>query len=1343
MSLWRKIKAHMPVIAVCVCLFILIPGGIFAIKDQSAAAPRADFSQSRDKKNVLVFLSAHATNLRTANWLTELNAWAQNHPKFQINLNVVELDVLRNSDSGDWMKEIQHELPAIQNHHYDLIVTLDNVALDCLIRKEHQLPPRLPVVFSGYEKNPDALLKIHPNMTGIQEVLDLAKNIELGLQLWPDTHEAIILSDSSPDSLAIERQAKRKLQNYKKIQLTFLDNSKHSVSELFAILRSKERHTFLVFPPWRTLAQSDYQTRSAMAMDLSANLRIPYLVLTDELLGNGAIGGFLVPVRELARKTTAMASQVLDRASAEGLAIRSQTPTPRFDSVALKKAGISDNMLPPESVILNQPPDMWERNHRFFIGISGLFLMLLAAISIYTTAVRRTLKRSRSLYASLPGRIGVINQKERVLYLNTEDGCRAELKDVKFFREIPNINYQKLSEAFHEVFRTGKSITIEYEYKSVKRILAASLLDETLFGEKAVVWFSQDNTTLHNVVQNEQAVKESLSSLMLEPSFSGAFERIANSLNLLLDCDRVLLAKCNEEGMLRLYEEWHASNIIPLKDTDLTNHYRVWDSYCDRLRTWKLIKFDDLNRTGIPQKYHLNEHGYRSPASVIISAIFLEGRLWGALFVSFHKAKRSFSASDEQLMHSMSDIIALAIVRENQQNEIRRSNFEKQIILDHVNIPIWLYDGNGALLQANNQVAKIAGVPADSLDTKTNMEIFCKDLPAGIERPIAAVIRTHKPAQLTISYAGRNYISQSLPVLNEQQELIYIVKSAIDVTELNDLIKMQKMVRFCLETFFLESDVNNALELVIKAICEYMDASRCFVMKFDTKTMQANTLAEYIRPGCKPFFKEVKDRHFDPNDPWIKAIMDHELISVDNMKTQEAFDLFGSCHEICENAGAIHTIGLFLEGAFWGTIGISSDKQTDALTRDEMQFIRTAGRIVSLFLQRKKAQEQIMSSLAMARDANKTKSFFIASVSHEIRTPLNAVIGFSELLNDDKLTPSKRKEYLDNIIYSGNTLLQLLNDVLDLSKLESDQMPILRERTDFVNLSEEIMLIFSQMAHKKNISLITRIPELPEMLIDKLRIRQILFNLLGNAVKFTQAGSVTLWAEFLPENETTGTLRFGVSDTGIGIAKNDQEKLLEPFVQLSKLRGTNAANNGTGLGLPICKRLIEKMNGTLSIASTVGKGSTFSVILHDVESHWGNRIAASSSTTRPAGLTTNHVLSLLLVDDVQMNLKVMSAILQKLGIADVVCVQSGEEALAQLRERSFHVVMTDMWMPNMNGAELAREIHALDSCRNLPVIAVTADVEAQGNFPMDDFAGVVLKPVTSAKCAEVLAQIRP
>ncbi|MDD4818000.1 MAG: ATP-binding protein [Victivallaceae bacterium] len=240
--------------------------------------------------------------------------------------------------------------------------------------------------------------------------------------------------------------------------------------------------------------------------------------------------------------------------------------------------------------------------------------------------------------------------------------------------------------------------------------------------------------------------------------------------------------------------------------------------------------------------------------------------------------------------------------------------------------------------------------------------------------------------------------------------------------------------------------------------------------------------------------------------------------------------------------------------------------------------------------------------------------------------------------------------------------------------------------------------------------------------------------------KFTgHGGKVTLKAEFTAGSRgDSGELFFAVSDTGVGISPEDQAKLMEPFVQLSTLRGPNAEHNGTGLGLSICKRLINKMNGRIQIASEVGKGSTFSVRLPDVAI--AGRTAAPAQSAAPDNRPPIPPgTSVLIVDDVEMNIRVMCAMCRKAGITDIGTAASGEAALNELKLRHFDLMLTDMWMPNMNGAELAAAIQAMPQYAGIRLIAVTADIEAGGHFGMDVFAAVLNKPVTPEKLQAAIA----
>jgi CheY-like chemotaxis protein len=288
------------------------------------------------------------------------------------------------------------------------------------------------------------------------------------------------------------------------------------------------------------------------------------------------------------------------------------------------------------------------------------------------------------------------------------------------------------------------------------------------------------------------------------------------------------------------------------------------------------------------------------------------------------------------------------------------------------------------------------------------------------------------------------------------------------------------------------------------------------------------------------------------------------------------------------------------------------------------------------------------------------------------------------------------------------------------------------------------MLIFTFRVKENGNTLVADVPEdLPELDIDNIRIRQILINLFGNAVKFTKNGTITLHVSFTPDpgSADTGTLRCAVSDTGIGISEENQKKLMEPFVQLSGLRGTNAVNNGTGLGLSISKRLAVCMNGELTCTSKVGEGSTFAVTLNSVR-YRAKAAPAVQAQPKPQPLARDvKALRILVVDDVPLNLNVTKALFNKIGCNNILTADSGQSALALLETHPVDLILSDLWMPGMDGSALSAAVKRNPAYAHIPIIAQTADVETGGNFDMTHFDAIVLKPLTMEKLTRLVHRI--
>ena len=381
----------------------------------------------------------------------------------------------------------------------------------------------------------------------------------------------------------------------------------------------------------------------------------------------------------------------------------------------------------------------------------------------------------------------------------------------------------------------------------------------------------------------------------------------------------------------------------------------------------------------------------------------------------------------------------------------------------------------------------------------------------------------------------------------------------------------------------------------------------------------------------------------------------------------------------------------------------------------------------------------------LEREKERARSLFFSSVSHDIRTPLNAVIGFSETLRSETLPEDERRRAIDSILVSGRTLLGLVNDILDLSKLESGKMEIVPEPTDCPRLLREVMDAFRASGNRPGVELRCRFGEMPPLMVDPQRLRQIAFNLVGNAVKFTERGHIELRAFYgRGKEDEGGTLRIAVEDTGCGIAEEDLKRIGTDYVQVGP---RSSRRIGTGLGLAICRQLTAAVGGRFAVESALGRGSTFSIEIPRIQpapdgAAPGGAEAAADPVPAPSDGKPRR---LLLVDDVELNLQVLQALLKRTGTFETVLAANGAEALKALEEPGappFDAVLTDLWMPGMDGETLLRAVRAKPALAELPVVALTADVEYRAKYAEVGFDDVLLKPVTIAALAAVLDGIR-
>ena len=414
-----------------------------------------------------------------------------------------------------------------------------------------------------------------------------------------------------------------------------------------------------------------------------------------------------------------------------------------------------------------------------------------------------------------------------------------------------------------------------------------------------------------------------------------------------------------------------------------------------------------------------------------------------------------------------------------------------------------------------------------------------------------------------------------------------------------------------------------------------------------------------------------------------------------------------------------------------------SHQELENRVQERTRALQTANKALNNEIQIRRQKEKELER------ASQVKSEFLANVSHEIRTPLNAILGFSELL-ETMISEKQQVSYLSAISTAGKNLSDLINDILDLSKIEAGKLEISREPVLLKSLFNEIYRLFRVKLKTKNLNFLIELPEndTGALALDEMHLRQIIINLVGNALKFTEFGTISLKAQIRTSQESEekhADLIIQVADTGIGICKTQQDKIFEAFEQASV--ETSRKFGGTGLGLTICKQLIALMGGDLSVSSKPDQGSVFTIFLPDVE-RYHTHIPAPAAASKSAWTSIQFAKDRVLIVDDQWDIRFMlREVLEKINL-EVIEAANGFQALAHARDQAPALIFIDLKMPEINGVETAARLKADQNVAHIPICLMTAGMMLWSEEELESrgFACTIAKPISIENLMAILTR---
>ena len=1122
-----------------------------------------------------------------------------------------EFDML-NASQEELQKQFESLKPLFDGGDVAAVIGIGQEILPLLSRNADLIPQETALLLFTERKPLETEFAGRNNIGGVFLDNPVDKSIDLIFQVFPGTKRIIPLAgrtETGKHFIADVQYALR--ESHPGTECMIIDNNTVDTPEMIRRVSQSGKDSVVLFHSWYGLNAVNLASLSFFLQRLCLNPDVPVFTVHDSMFAFHVAGG------TVCQSTTAVAKliKLLDLCVVDGESADDQWETIEAKKIitasSFQRFGISRHANAENLMISMDNQSMFRReNARALVAVTFsvvLVMALLCYIAVWDHYRRRLLKLLRAIFKQIPSRI-VIGSRNGLAHFIHVGKFGEDSGLVRFpVNELPEYTDETFRHAWEEVFATGETQKFQMATGSRHRSVEMAIFEnKEIFGRDTAFWISHD---IEDLLQAQNELKAGLAnqekmndlfaaSLKMLSADATAVDMTNDVLSFIvrsvkehLKADFCCIMRYNYEAMgMELFVS-EASDSITVDDDRKFIPFPAQkdDKLMSKLENHIPVVINDFSASLFTKPDSAEQAASKRPkkVSMCFSPIFIDGKLWGHIASVHQKAKYEFSDLYLQFLQGTAHVVEAMLEYRFIHTRLERGEYEKQLIMENLPLPLILLDRNLNLIQRNSAAQKdLLGFP-DALHDNLCHTAFCKAKTPPEDCPVRGVLSDFKPHVKALTFNGKDYMVNAYPIMIGG-ELANILLAWFDVTAEN------------------------------------------------------------------------------------------------------------------EN------------------------------------------------------QRKLEAAFREAKDASKAKSLFLASMSHELRTPLNAVIGFCELLQNSALPRESQLEYLKSISVAGHTLLDLISNILDTCKLETEQLELQNEKTDVRRIVTDMVSMFKSLAEKKQLAQPLVVPdELPYVVLDRMRLRQVLVNLLGNAFKFTDRGYVGIKVSCKILEQGKCRLAIAIRDSGIGIAPDKKDKIFEPFVQQDAVRDTHVYK-GSGLGLAICDRYIKATGGRIDLDSDVGKGSAFTIVFESIpyilpteeERNAGKNGEASaveqqipanafSGTATPQKPTPKVDLdgyNALIVDDVPINLKVLGAMLKGFHL-NIVQANSGADALSKLPDAKPDLVLTDMWMPGMSGEELARNIRNTPNGDKTVIMAVTADVENQNNFDMSVFDGILLKPVTKTSLA--------